>query len=370
MSYRVQVDDGNAEGRHRVERLAALVSELEAVDDPTLRSRVAEVLRAVLELHGVALARLLDLVGGDGERGQALLTVVADDPDISPVLLLHGLHPIDVRTRVQRALDGVRPYMHSHGGDVELVDVAADVVRLRLRGSCHGCPSSLATMRLAVERAIFEVAPEVERIEVEGLAEETPPPGLGEALHPLPLVLSGATGDGGAGMGGAARGTDGAAGPSLRSRAPAPPGVAWSGAGIEAADGATTEAVGEEPVPTAGRPSPSVADWRAPTHQPSWVRVDSLASLGEAEVRTVTVDGTRLIACRWDGTLYAYRSRCPGCGGEVGSRRVEGGQLGCSRCGARFEVRGAGRSDRGGHLEPVPLLDDGTAIRVALPVGR
>ena len=71
---------------------------------------------------------------------------------MASLLLVHGLHPYDVETRVARALDGVRPYLGSHGGDVELLGVTDDgVVRLRLLGSCDGCPSSSVTLKLAVE---------------------------------------------------------------------------------------------------------------------------------------------------------------------------------------------------------------------------
>jgi Fe-S cluster biogenesis protein NfuA len=84
---------------------------------------------------------------------------------------LHGLHPVPVRERVIGALDEVRPYLASHGGGVELLGVADGVVRLRLEGSCHGCPSSAATLRGAVEEAIARAAPDVERVETEGVAE-------------------------------------------------------------------------------------------------------------------------------------------------------------------------------------------------------
>ena len=92
---------------------------------------------------------------------------------MASLLLVHGLHPYDVETRVEQALDGVRPYLGSHGGDVELLGVTDDgVVRLRLLGSCDGCPSSSVTLKLAVEEAIEAAAPEVDGIEVE---EPRPP---------------------------------------------------------------------------------------------------------------------------------------------------------------------------------------------------
>jgi len=88
-------------------------------------------------------------------------------------LVVHDLHPLDLETRVARALERVRPYLGSHGGDVKLLGVEDGVVLLRLEGSCQGCPSSTVTMKLAIEKAIEEAAPEILRIEVEGVADPT-----------------------------------------------------------------------------------------------------------------------------------------------------------------------------------------------------
>ena len=67
---------------------------------------------------------------------------MTDDELVSHLLLLHGLHPVSLGDRVLDALDEVRPYLESHGGDVELVGMEGPVVRLRMQGSCSGCPSS------------------------------------------------------------------------------------------------------------------------------------------------------------------------------------------------------------------------------------
>ena len=73
-------------------------------------------------------------------------------------------------------MEEVRPYLGSHAGGVEYLGLDADgVARLRLEGSCHGCPSSTVTVRMAIERAILEAAPEVARVEVEGMLEEPAP---------------------------------------------------------------------------------------------------------------------------------------------------------------------------------------------------
>jgi Fe-S cluster biogenesis protein NfuA len=94
-------------------------------------------------------------------------------------VLLHDLHPLDVGARIQRALDRIRPYLGSHAGGVEYLGVTDGVARLRLEGSCHGCPSSTVTVRLAIEGAVMEAAPEVTEVIVDGMARA---PGSGPAL--------------------------------------------------------------------------------------------------------------------------------------------------------------------------------------------
>jgi Fe-S cluster biogenesis protein NfuA len=141
------------------ERVAALERLLEQIgDDP----KAIEAVRALVELYGEALARFL--TGADP----------AEDELLSHLLLVHDLHPVDVETRVRQALDDVRPYLGSHGGDVELLGVEHGVARLRLAGTCNGCPSSTVTLRNAIEEAVMRAAPELDGIDAEGVAEPQP----------------------------------------------------------------------------------------------------------------------------------------------------------------------------------------------------
>ncbi len=78
-----------------------------------------------------------------------------------------GFIRLDLETRVRQALDKVRPLLRSHGGNVELLDLSGGVVRLRMLGSCDGCPSSAMTLKHAIEAAIYEKAPDVTAIEVD-----------------------------------------------------------------------------------------------------------------------------------------------------------------------------------------------------------
>jgi Fe-S cluster biogenesis protein NfuA len=132
-------------------------------------------------MYGAGWEHAVTVLRGAGPTGTALLDELAADDLVSALLALHGLHPRSVEERVNSALDQVRPYLGSHAGGVTLLGIDDDgVVRLRLEGSCDGCPSSLQTVRAAVEGAVADAAPEVTGVEVEGLVAEPAPasPGL------------------------------------------------------------------------------------------------------------------------------------------------------------------------------------------------
>jgi len=163
--------------QERVARMEALLGEIETLADPNARAKAAEVVGVLLELYGEGLARMMEVVGQGNER-ERIFEALAEDELVSHLLLLHGLHPLDLETRVVQALKEVRPYLQSHGGNVELLGVEGGVARVRLQGSCDGCPSSTVTLKLAIEEAIMKAAPDLEGIEAEGVAEPKPAPTL------------------------------------------------------------------------------------------------------------------------------------------------------------------------------------------------
>lgn len=131
--------------------------------------------RLLVGLYGDGLARIVAVLAEQGQAGAAIMTALTDDPLVESLLLLHDLHPLDVDARVQRALDQVRPYLGSHAGGVEYLGLTGGVARLRLEGSCHGCPSSTVTVRLAIEGAVMNAAPEVNEVVVEGMTKAPEP---------------------------------------------------------------------------------------------------------------------------------------------------------------------------------------------------
>jgi Fe-S cluster biogenesis protein NfuA len=141
---------------------------------------VEELLGEMLDLHGEGLARMRDALA------PGLLADLAEDPVIAKMLLVHGLHPAPLEERVLAALARVRPYLASHGGDVELLGLTDDVAQLLLKGSCNGCAASASTLELAIERALEEDAPDLLGIEVEGAVDKVRSP-----TTILPLVRMG-----------------------------------------------------------------------------------------------------------------------------------------------------------------------------------
>ena len=70
-----------------------------------------------------------------------------------------------MRERVEAVINRIRPAVQMDGGDIELVDIVDGVVRLRLVGSCQGCPSSMMTLKAGIERAIRSEVPEITSVE-------------------------------------------------------------------------------------------------------------------------------------------------------------------------------------------------------------
>src|SRR4051794_33793550 len=148
----------DSELKARIDRIAGLVDQVKS-------PAAIELVQTMMDFHRAALDRMMEIVADGDQLGLDIVGTLAADELVSNMLLLHGLHPLALHERVRVALDGVRPYLNSHGGDVELIEVADGIVKLRLMGTCGDCPSSTATLRGAIEKAIREAAPEVISIE-------------------------------------------------------------------------------------------------------------------------------------------------------------------------------------------------------------
>lgn len=322
----------------RVQQVGARIEELLATLGSVSGEAAAaaeELVRLLLGVYGDGLGHIMAALADEGAAGAAVRDRLLADPLVENLLLLHDLHPLDVDTRIQRALDRVRPYLGSHAGGVQYLGVGPDgVARLRLEGSCHGCPSSTVTVQLAIQGAVQDAAPEVSDVVVEGMTE---PPG--------PTLLQ------------IGRRPDAAAS--------GPPGSPLAGAAGPPAPAGQPESPGH-PEPSGLPGTPAGPD----PGGASWV---TLPGIGPPDGRpTATVaSGVPIVVCSVRGTLYAYCDACAGCGSSLADGTLAGEQLSCPGCGARYDVRAAGKSldAPGTHLDPLPLLTDSHGVRVALPAG-
>jgi Fe-S cluster biogenesis protein NfuA/nitrite reductase/ring-hydroxylating ferredoxin subunit len=157
-----------------VAELDALVATLEREGD----ERALLLLELVDAIHRPALALI---AGGEHEH-----------PIARALLAMYDLAPTEPEVQVEEALDSVRPYIESHGGAVELLDVDGGVVHLRLTGACDGCAGSAMTLRRGIEAALRERFPAFERIEQH--APETPLLQIADLRRPV-FAEVGAGGD-------------------------------------------------------------------------------------------------------------------------------------------------------------------------------
>jgi Fe-S cluster biogenesis protein NfuA/nitrite reductase/ring-hydroxylating ferredoxin subunit len=279
------------------ERVEELLAALRSGGVRDAAPAAEELVRLLVGLYGDGLGQIVSILREQGEAGAQLLARLADDPLVENLLLLHDLHPLDTDARIQRALDRVRPYLGSHAGGVEYLGVAGGVARLRLMGSCHGCPSSTVTVELAIRQAVEDAAPEVAEVVVEGMTAAPEPALLQIGRRP----------------------------PESEAAASGHRGVSWI------------------PLPDIGPPS--------------------------SRPVSAAADGIAVLVCAVRGTLYAYRDACARCAASMAQGMLEREKLTCPGCGARYDVRLAGKSldDPALHLDPLPLLADSQGVRVAVP---
>lgn len=140
-----------------VTRIGDLVAYFEDHSHAPVRDAAFALLQSIDILHRGGVSRLVELLVA--AHGEEVLPELAKDPVVGPLLELYDLLPSylkDERTQVEDALEMVRPYMHSHGGEVELLDVEAGTVHVQLAGACNGCAGSNVTLKRGVEEALRE----------------------------------------------------------------------------------------------------------------------------------------------------------------------------------------------------------------------
>jgi Fe-S cluster biogenesis protein NfuA/nitrite reductase/ring-hydroxylating ferredoxin subunit len=286
------------------ERVEALLAEFASASDPAIAGRAEELVGLLVDFYGAGLARIMELL--DKQAAAPLLA----DKAVAGLLVLHDLHPQSTEERVLAALDRVRPYLGSHAGDVEYLGLDDDgTVRLRLAGSCDGCPSSALTVKMAIEKGIEDVAPEVTKVEVQGMVSDpgsqlSAGPAEGRPLLPIHQV----------------------------SKQPEPPASTW----VEI-DGIENLGQGQV-VPK------QVADTAAV--------VCNVAGSLYAYADRCPVCGSGLTGGKLVGALLA----CPGC-----TQRYD-----VVRAGRGWSEAEAATTAEA-HLDPLPLLTENGEVRIAVP---
>lgn len=173
-----------------IARVQELTAQLDSLSDPTARKTAQEFMRAIMELYGFGLAKVVQVLSDSGEAGAPMRQELIQDGVFASLLLIHDLYPVPLEVRVEEGLDSVRPYLASHGGSVEVVSIRDGVAHLRLQGSCKGCPASAATLELAIKKALDDAAPDLVGLKVEGVIEQEPARAAGKGPL-LPVVGTG-----------------------------------------------------------------------------------------------------------------------------------------------------------------------------------
>lgn len=158
--------------RQDMQRVGELVQEIESIADPAVRAATKNLVQSLMDLHGAALEKALEIVAEAGEPGMEIIDRLGGNSLVSSVLVLYGLHPEDIETRVVKAVDRIRPQLRKQGCEVELLGVNDGAIRLRVETGSHTCGSTAKTVQATLEEAMYDAAPDLTSLTVEGLEEK------------------------------------------------------------------------------------------------------------------------------------------------------------------------------------------------------
>lgn len=164
----------------KVQRIGDLVAALENIADPESRAGAKTLVQLLLDLHSVGLERVMEIVAASGDAGQRIIDEMGRDPLVSSLLVLYGLHPLDVESRVMQAVEKIQPRVRKGGGELELLGFDGGVVHVRVQITGHACGSTAKTLKSMVEEALYEAAPDMNTFVIEGLDDES---GSGALFH-------------------------------------------------------------------------------------------------------------------------------------------------------------------------------------------
>ena len=152
----------------RVQQIGELVRELDSAGDPAFRTRVKQLVQLLMDLHGRGLERMLEIVFESGKAGVSIIDEMGQDSLVSSLLILYGLHPEELQARVARKLDELRSKICKMGAEVNLLGAENGEVRVRVRMERHACGSTAQSIRTVVEEAIYDAAPDLKSLVIDG----------------------------------------------------------------------------------------------------------------------------------------------------------------------------------------------------------
>jgi Fe-S cluster biogenesis protein NfuA len=159
----------NGDFQKRAEQVEQLIAQISTIADEKARSTALELVQSLMDLHGAAITRMVEVLRDSGESGRNQLVKLGKDPLICGLLVLYGVHPLTLEQRVQSALEIARPQLRKHNATVELREITDVVIQVKIDASGHGCGSSPDAIKQIVEQAVREAAPEVVEIVAEGV---------------------------------------------------------------------------------------------------------------------------------------------------------------------------------------------------------
>jgi hypothetical protein len=168
------------EFQQRLESIEQVIRQIEATGDPNVRTAARELVQLVMELHGAGLERILEILRSGGDSGQFLLEGMGRDDLVSSLLVLYGLHPVSLEERICQGIEKANRQMRSRSATVELIGMEDGAVRLNLKANGHG-----PALKEVVEAAIYQAAPDVTSLVIEGAEEK-------QAFVPIEMLLGAA----------------------------------------------------------------------------------------------------------------------------------------------------------------------------------
>lgn len=155
--------------QQQLQQIGGLVHDLEGIADPVSRDAAKKLVQLLMDLHSKGLERSLEIIFGSAKSGAPLIDELGQDSLVGSLLVLYGLHPDDLPTRVERKLEQTRAKFHKMGAEATLIAIEEGNVRVHVSVDGHTCGSTKQSVRAAVEEALYEAAPDLTSISVEGL---------------------------------------------------------------------------------------------------------------------------------------------------------------------------------------------------------